>query len=72
MSNKIILFKWQGLEGNPSILIGTFVVRHFHGNINKPHIFCFPKLANSKQAWPKCHIHVINYLITYECCVAQH
>ena len=34
----------------------------FHGNGLKLCIFCFRKLANSKQAWPECHI--INYLLT--------
>ena len=59
---------WQGsLEGNPSVLIGSFLVgtRHmdrFHGNGHKLRIFCFRKPENSKQAWPKCHI--INYFLT--------
>jgi len=35
----------------------------FLGNGHKLRIFCFRKPANSKQAWPKCHI--INYLLTW-------
>ena len=35
----------------------------FHGNGHQLCIFCFQKPANSKQAWPECHI--INYLLTY-------
>ena len=35
----------------------------FHGNGHKLYIFCFQKLANSKQAWPECHI--TSYLLTY-------
>ena len=57
---------WQdSLEVNPSVLIGSFYVgilpyAPFHGH--KLCIFCFRKPANSRQAWPECHI--INYLLT--------
>ena len=57
---------WQGsLERNPSVLIGSFLVRispYGPFPCTKPYSFCFRKPANSKQAWAECH--VINYLLT--------
>ena len=35
----------------------------FHGNSHKLCIFCFRKVANSKRAWPECHM--INHLLPY-------
>ena len=57
---------WQGsLERNPSVLIGSFLVRispYGPFPCTKPYSFCFRKPANSKQAWAECHI--MNYLLS--------
>ena len=56
------LSMWQGsLEINANVLIGSFLVGILLYGPFKLFIFCFRKPANSKQAWPECHI---NYLLT--------
>ena len=57
----------SSLEVNPSFPIGSFLVRispygPFPWKRSKAVYFGFLKPANSKQAWPECHI--INYLLT--------
>jgi len=52
---------------NLSVLIGSFLVRispcgPFPWKRSYAAYFLFSKAANSKQAWPECHI--INYLLT--------
>ena len=56
------------LEVNPSVLIVFFLIGispygPFPWKLHRRCIFCFRKAANSKQAWPECHI--INYLLTW-------
>ena len=60
----IPLIIWQGGLGAliASFLLGIYHTDRFNGNGHKLRIYCFQKLADSKQAWPKCH--VVEYLLT--------
>ena len=57
--NKLIYCMAWKSWGKSNILIGIFLTRIL---LHRLCIFHFPKPANSRQAWPKCHI--INYFLT--------